>query len=82
MVRDAGWEAGIAGPFCAALKLAHPRRLTTPGPKSGHLTAVLRQTDPRTRIALLQSLMGVNQDHVRMITGMRSTHLSRRSSRH
>ena len=28
-------------------------------------------------MALLQSLVGVNQDHVRMITGMPSTHLSR-----
>jgi hypothetical protein len=24
-----GWEAEIAGPFCAALKLARPRWLTT-----------------------------------------------------
>jgi hypothetical protein len=28
-------------------------------------------------MALLQSLVGVNQDHDRMITGMPSTHLSR-----
>ena len=28
-------------------------------------------------MALLQSLVGVNQDHVRMGTGMPSTHLSR-----
>jgi hypothetical protein len=28
-------------------------------------------------MALLQSLVGVNQDHGRMITGMPSTHLSR-----
>jgi hypothetical protein len=50
--------------------------LRTPGSKSGHLAGALRQTDPRHRIALLQSLIGVNQDHVRMVTGMRSTHLS------
>lgn len=77
MVRHPGEEADIAGPFWAALKLASSRRLTTPGSKSGHLAAVLRQIDPRPRIALLQSLVGVNQDHVRTITGMRSTHLSR-----
>jgi hypothetical protein len=52
-------------------------RLTTPGAKSEHLAGTLRQTDSRPRIALLQSLVGVNQDHVRMITGMRSTYLSR-----
>jgi hypothetical protein len=32
-----GQEADIAGPFCAALKLARPRRPTTPGAKSGTL---------------------------------------------
>lgn len=59
------------------LRLVRPRRLTTPGLKSGHLAGVLRQTHSRPRIALLQSLMGVNQDHVRMITGIPSTYLSR-----
>jgi hypothetical protein len=77
MVRDTDYEADIAGPFCAPLKLARPVRLTTPGSNSGHLAAVLRQKDSRPRIALLQSLVVVSQDHVRMLTGMRSTHLSR-----
>ena len=44
-------------------------RLTTAGPKSGHLAGVLWQTDSRPRIALLQSLVSINQDHVRMTTG-------------
>ena len=72
-----GQEGDIVGPFCAELKLARPKRLTTPGSKSGQHAGVLRQTNSRPRIALLQSLVGVNQDHVRMITGMPSTHLSR-----
>jgi len=72
-----GQEADIAGPFRAALKLARPRRLATPGSKSGHLAGVLRQSDSRPHIALLQSLAGVNQDHVRTGTGMPSTYLSR-----
>ena len=35
----------------------------------------MRQIDPRPRIVLLQSLVSVNHHHVRMIAGMRSTHL-------
>ncbi len=62
-------EADIAGPFCASPRLARPGRLTTRGPNSGHLAGVLWQTDSRPRIALLQSLAGINQDHVRMTTG-------------
>jgi hypothetical protein len=70
VVRDADYqEADIAGPFCAPPRLARPGRLTTPGPNSGHLAGVLWQTDSRPRIALLQSLMGINQDNGRMTTG-------------
>jgi hypothetical protein len=70
MARDADYqEADTAGPFCASPRLAHPGRVTTPGPNSGHLARVLWQTDSRPRIALLQSLVGINQDHVRMTTG-------------
>ena len=55
-----GEEADIGGPFRAALKLAHSGWLTIPGLKSEHRAALLRQTDPRPRIALLQLLVGVN----------------------
>ena len=40
----------MAGPFCAVLKLARPRRLTTPGSKSGHLAGVLRHPGNTTRV--------------------------------
>jgi hypothetical protein len=44
--------------------------LTTPGLKgTRHLAGILWQKDRRPRIALLQSLVGINEDQVRMITG-------------
>jgi hypothetical protein len=62
-------EADIAGPFCAPFRLARPGGPAATLPKSGQLADVLWQTDSRPRIALLQSLIGINQDHVRMTTG-------------
>src|SRR6516164_2582635 len=61
----------------AGPKPVHPRPLTTPGSKSGYHARALRRTDSRPRIVLLQSLVGINQGHGRMTTGVRSTHLSR-----
>ena len=59
-----------------------PSPLTTPGSKSGHLASALRRTDSRPRIALLQSLVGINQSHNRMTKGIRSNHLLRCPARH
>jgi len=72
----------MAGLFCAGPKPARPRPLTTPSSKSGHLARALRRTDSRPRIALLQSLVGINQSHGRMTTGVRSNHLSRCPASH
>lgn len=70
-----GQEADIARAVPRRGYAGASRRLTTPASTNGHRAAVVRQIDPRPRIVLLQSLVGVNHHHVRMIMGMRSTHL-------
>ena len=61
----------------AGPKPVRPSPLTTPNSKSGHHARAMWRTDSRPRIALLQSLVGINQSHGRMTTGVRSNHLSR-----
>src|SRR5581483_11569630 len=57
-------------------KLARPRPLTAPGAPSAHIARALLRADSRHRIALLQSLVSINQSHGRMTTSVRSNHLS------